>query len=351
MSSVWGSFEQRVINLNNKRQVDEIRSFLTGFNLTFDEVVDYTVGIYYDDKLVATGSLKGEVLRNIAVDEAMQGEGLTAKVISHLMHQAATRGIYHYFIFTKAEKAHLFSGLGFKEIARAEPYVALLEAGIGGIDKYLEDLSQLAGNLPQGKRAGLVVNCNPFTLGHRAVIEKASKENDSVIVMVVSEDRSLFPMNVRIELVRKGVEDLKNVLVIPGGKYVISSATFPGYFTRGDETVYAQTRLDAVIYGKYITKSLKIDVRYVGEEPYCPVTCSYNEALKEILPKYGVDVIVIPRIAQAGEAVSASRVRDLIRSDRWEEIKTLVPASTYRYLISDDAKSVVDKIKNSTSRH
>ncbi|EAX47776.1 citrate lyase ligase [Thermosinus carboxydivorans Nor1] len=348
---LWADAELRVVNLANVREVAEVRDFLARFGLTFDETVEYTVGLYRHEQLVATGSLAGEVLRNFAVDEALQGEGLAATVVSHLMQEAARRGRYHYFVFTRPGKAHLFASLGFKEIARAEPYAALLEAGIGSIDSYCRELAQAAAALPAGPRAAVVVNCNPFTLGHKAVIAKAAQENAAVVVLVVSEDRSLFPFDVRLRLVREGLADYQNILVLPGGKYIVSAATFPGYFTRGEETVAAQTRLDATIFARYIAPALEVTVRYVGDEPYCPVTRAYNEAMAEILPQYGIAFKVMPRIAVGGTIVSASRVRELIRQDNWEEISKLVPETTYRYLVSPEAAPVIARIRSSHSRH
>lgn len=348
---LWGTIEERTINLQNNRQVTAVRDFLAGFSLTFNEQVDYTVALYKDNVIVATGSFSGEVLRNIAIDESLQGEGLTSAVVSHLMRVAGQRGIYHYFIFTKPDKAHLFSALGFREIARAEPYAVLLEAGMGSIDAYCKDMAAQIATLPPGKRAALVVNCNPFTLGHQAVIAKAAAENPGVVVLVVSEEGSLFPFDVRKGLVQEGVSGYDNVVVLPGGKYIISAATFPGYFTRGDETVTAQTRLDATIFAKYIAPALGITCRYVGDEPYCLVTKAYNQAMFDILPGYHIDVHEMPRISVGGSIVSASRVRELIRSSEWDEICTLVPAVTYQYLRSDAALPIIEKIKTSKSRH
>jgi [citrate (pro-3S)-lyase] ligase len=348
---LWGNIEERVINLNNDRQVTAVREFLSRFSLTFNEKVDYTMALYKEDKIVATGSLSGEILRNIAIDESLQGEGLTSAVISHLMQEAGRRGIYHYFIFTKPDKAHLFKELGFKEIARVHPYAVLLESGIGSITTYCKELAAQAANLPAGNRAALVVNCNPFTLGHQAVIAKAAKENAAVIVLVVSEEGSLFPFDVRFRLVKDGLAAYDNIMVIPGGKYIVSAATFPGYFTRGDETVTAQTRLDVTVFAQYIAPAMGITRRYVGDEPYCAVTRAYNEAMLSILPTYHIDVLEMPRIAIQGSVVSASRVRELIRQDGWEEIRTLVPETTYQYLRSPAAIPIIEKIKASASRH
>jgi [citrate (pro-3S)-lyase] ligase len=348
---LWAGIQERVINLHNPKQVEDVRKFLETFSLSYDGNVDYTVALYKGDVMVATGSLLGEVLRNIAVDEALQGEGLTAVVASHLLKEAARREIYHYFIFTKPDKAHLFSSLGFKEIATAEPYAALLESGVGSVTEYCREMKRQLQDLPDGHRAGLVVNCNPFTLGHKALIAKASAENEAAVVLVVSEEGSLFPFDIRFRLVCEGLREFKNIAVVPGGKYIVSAATFPGYFTRGEETVQAQTRLDAAVFGRHIAPALSITRRYVGDEPYCNVTRAYNEAMKEILPGCGVEVVQMPRIAAAGSIVSASRVREMIREDAWEEIRKLVPDTTFSYLVSPEAVPVIEKIKNSRSRH
>lgn len=348
----WENLDERSIDLKNKREVAAVEVFLAGFELSFDAAVEYTVALYKAGRMVATGSLAGEVLRNIAVDQSLQGEGLTAAVVTHLMREAACRSCYHYFIFTKPATAHLFSALGFSEIARAEPYAALLESGIGSIDAYCRELTDRVKGLPPGPRAAVVVNCNPFTLGHKALIAKAAAENTSVVVMVVEEDRSLFPFAARFELVRQGLREYKNILVLPGGKYVISAATFPAYFTRGDDVVVAQTRLDLSVFARHIAPALGVTRRYAGDEPYCAVTNTYNQAMLAILPSHGIEVRVMSRLAIDGdEPISASRVRELIRQNNWEEIYRLVPETTYRYLCSPEAAPILDLVKASGSRH
>ncbi|MBP2636339.1 MAG: citC [Firmicutes bacterium] len=348
---MWTNYDIREINLDSPREIESVRSFLAGFDLTFDGAVDYTIAVYQEDEMVATGSLAGDVLRNIAVCPNLQGEGLTADVVSRLIQRAGQQGIYHYFIYTKPSAAPMFTALGFKEVARSEPHAVLLESGMGSIAEYCREITKQAEVLPQGPRAALVVNCNPFTLGHKAVIAKAAAENQAVVVLVVSEDRSLFPFDVRLKLVRAGLAEFNNVLVLPAGKYVISSATFPGYFTRGEDTVKAQTRLDATVFARYIAPALGVIRRYVGEEPYCTTTCCYNDTLADILPQYGVNLEIIPRIAVNGEIISASHVRECIRQDNWPAIKALVPETTYNYLTSPEAEPVIKNIKATQSRH
>ncbi|MBP2667721.1 MAG: citrate lyase ligase, partial [Firmicutes bacterium] len=155
---MFEGYETEIVDLKNARAVDEIRQFLAGFDLTFDSDVEYTVNMRAGDKLAGTGSFAGEVLRNIAVDETIQGSGLTATIVSHLMQEAARRGRLHYFIFTRPAKAWLFESLGFHEIARAEPYVALLETGIGSIESFCQEIQRQIAHLKK-ERAAIVVNC------------------------------------------------------------------------------------------------------------------------------------------------------------------------------------------------
>lgn len=344
-------FRIEYVNLRKERAVAELKAFLRRFELDFDEDVAFSVAVRDSDgTLVGTGSSQGEILRNIAIDESVQGEGLAAAILSALMQDMARRGIVHYFIFTRPEKAFLFAGLGFVEIARAEPYAALLESGLGSVASYCKGVAEIAARLPEG-RAALVVNANPFTKGHRALIERAASERPGVIVFVVGEDRSLFPYKVRIRLVREGVGDLPNVVVAEGGKYVISAATFPTYFTREEDRAKAQARLDVALFARQIAPALNITDRYVGEEPYCRVTADYNEAMREILPSAGVAVHVVPRFAVEGEIVGASKVRDLIREGDWRRLEKLVPAATFAFLRSEESEEILEKIRRSNSRH
>ncbi len=329
----------------------EAADFLRAFGLSFDEDVEFTVALRdQDGRMAGTGSFAGEVLRNIAVDESIQGEGLTSGILSALMQELARRGVLHYFIFTKPDKAFLFANLGFAEIARAEPYAALLESGLGSVASYCEAVAAEAAHLP-AKRAAIVVNANPFTRGHQALVRKAASENGGVIVFVVREDRSLFPFADRLRLVREGTADLGNVAVVSGGKYIISAATFPTYFTREEDKVAAQAHLDIDLFASRIAPRLGIAARYVGEEPYCPVTRAYNQAMLDILPERGVEVRVMPRVAARGEAVSASKVRGLIREGRMENLGELVPDATLAYLLAGENEGILERIRASCSRH
>ncbi|MBQ8927021.1 MAG: adenylyltransferase/cytidyltransferase family protein [Oscillospiraceae bacterium] len=208
-----------------------------------------------------------------------------------------------------------------------------VDAQYKGMWDYLQELHRLSEGKPEHCGA-IVMNCNPFTLGHRYLIETARAQVDHLYILAVEEDRSVFKFKDRIEMMRRGVADLPGVEVIPSGKFVISALTFPEYFEKGalqDETI--DTTTDIEIFCTKIAPALHIKTRFVGEEPLDRVTNQYNMRMKEMLPEYGMQLIEIKR-KESGEAViSASRVRKLLQEKQYDEVKKLVPQTTYDYLI------------------
>lgn len=183
----------------------------------------------------------------------------------------------------------------------------------------------------------VVVNCNPFTLGHRYLIEWAAKQVNYLMVFVVQEDKSIFPFDDRLKLVTDGVADLKNVIVIPSGNFIISSLTFSEYFNKTElQDRVIDSTLDVTLFAQEIAPCLNISVRFVGEEPFDKVTKQYNDTLRNILPLYGIKLIEIPRKEYNGEEISASRVRKLLYEKKFNEIEKIVPKTTLTYLLTFD---------------
>lgn len=342
------------VNLKDRRERDEVETFLQGFDLSLDQDVDYTLvmrdGVSQEAPIVATCSKARNVLKCFAIIEEHRGEGITSILISALIDKLFSQGIFHSFIFSKPASAHVFLALNFKLI-HSNDDVALLENGIYDIYKALEDMKEKY-NLGDGEKTALVMNCNPFTLGHVYLIEEAANNNKEVLVFIVEEDRSLFPFKTRYDLVSKGVSHLKNVTVLPSGEYIISSATFPSYFLRKKgERLRAYVELDASIFGQYFCRILNITKRYVGDEPYCQVTEAYNEALKKVLSTYGVELHVVARKVFKDTAISASRVRALIKQGDLDDLKNLLPDVTLEFLNTSLGKEIVEKLKGSCSPH
>jgi [citrate (pro-3S)-lyase] ligase len=266
----------------------------------------------------------------------------------------------HTFVFTRPENSVRFRGLGYTEIATAEPLFSVLEFGFESISTYQDYLKTLKIPAETSNVAAMVVNCNPFTNGHKYLIEKASAESEVVYLFVVEEDRSAFPFAVRWELIRKGIAHLKNVVMVRGGMYIVSGAIFPSYFLKNEainDVMQKQAELDVKTFANYVVPVLGIKKRYVGTENYCKVTGAYNQAMKAILPSFGVEVIEITRKSVGSGAdnspdyISASKVRKAIKHDQLDQIMDFLPDSTREFLFSDESLEIRQKIKAGTGRH
>ena len=309
------------------------QALLTDSGLTVGEPVDKTVLVWDGDELIATASRRENIFKYIAVRPDRQGEDLTATVISALRSDAFSEGYKHLFLYTKPENARIFSSLFFYPIASTEN-VLLMESKQNGIEEFVSSLST---KKHSGKIGALVMNCNPFTLGHLSLIESAAAECDHVYVFVLSEDRSHFSAKDRLEMVKRGVGHLENVSVLQTGPYLISSATFPTYFIKDrDNATEIQCLLDIEIFAKYFAPAFSITTRYVGTEPYSPLTEKYNRALAEHLPKKGIDLVEVERATADGVAISASLVREHVANKNIEALKALLPQTTLEYLIKNN---------------
>lgn len=345
----YGITDKRIF-LKDFEAKKELELFLHNEGIKLDKNLEYTIGIFEGEKLIATGSFFKNTLRCLAVNSSYQGLGLMNKVVSILVSEQYERGYTHIFLYTKGKFAKTFQDMGFYEIDRVDDLVVFMENRKNGIGDYVRGLSRkrVLGN----SIAAIVVNANPFTLGHQYLIEEAAKGNDILHVFVVSEDASVIPFHVRYELVKRGTEHLDNVIVHKSGDYIISRASFPSYFIKEEESVVRiHAELDLNIFTHYIINSLGINVRYVGEEPFDEVTKIYNEVMKSSLEKQGISCKVIPRLQVNCEAISASKVRECIREGLLSSIKEMVPLTTYEYFKSKDGVALVEKIKKNFGRH
>ena len=302
-------------------------SLLARVGLEPDEQTEQTVLAWDGETLAASGSRQGNLLKCIAVDPDYRGEDLTAVVLTQLRSEAFRQGHDHLFLYTKPENRRLFQGLFFYPVAHTQK-AALMENRQSGISDFLTCLPK-AGSA--GMVGAAVMNCNPFTLGHRYLIETAARECDHVYVFVLSENKSRFSAADRLKMVQLGTRDIPNVTVLPTGPYLISSATFPTYFLKDREQApRIHCELDIAVFGKHFVPYFGITHRYVGTEPLSPLTESYNRTLQEQLPQYGVQVREIPRLEKEAGVISASGVRALL--DTGGDIHPFVPQTTYDFL-------------------
>lgn len=358
--------EIQTLNPTTPRQRQRIEAFLKRNGLRFDDMHYYAAITDDDGEMIAGGGLKGNVIKCVAVDDAHKGEAIANTLISHLIAHANEEGHSNVMLFTKPKNRQLFESLSFRLLAEA-PEAVLMETGIGGINNTVEALKKikeegevckennqeckkeektnlnittpqhLNPSIPQPLttttplRGVVVMNCNPFTLGHRYLIEQAAKQVERLFVMVVREDCSLFSYAERKAMVEQGVAHLKNVTVIDGSEYAISQATFPTYFLkRLDDAADTQMLLDLDLFRRHIAPALGATVRFVGTEPTDRLTRRYNQLMHEVL----ADVREIVRLEKEGNAVSASRVRKAMEQGDMSTIRQLVPPTTLPYIIA-----------------
>ena len=305
------------------------RELMTRAGLEADGDSDVTALVWDDETLVAAGSRKENLLKCIAVSPDRQGQGLTADIITALRQDAFLGGYRHLFLYTKPENRQMFGDLFFYPIAETDQ-VLLMEDKPQGIREFLQSLPAAE---REGRIGAAVMNCDPFTLGHRHLIQTAAAECDRLYVFVLSEDKGYFSAADRLAMVRAGTEDLSNVTVLLTGPYLISSATFPTYFLKDrDRAAHAHFALDIALFARYFAPYFGIKVRYVGTEPLSALTEQYNAALAQELPKQGIALRQIPRLEREGAPISASHVRQLLKAGDHEAAKALLPQTAFRYL-------------------
>ncbi len=330
------------VHPTDRRSLSQIDTLLKQEGIQRDSNLDYICAMFDEDyQIIATGSCFANTLRCFAVSSAHQGEGLLNQIITHLIDIQYSRGNLHLFLYTKINSAKFFRDLGFYEIARVDHTLVFMENRRDGFEKYLASLAKTKAG---GLSAALVMNANPFTLGHQYLVEKAASECDSLHLFIVSEDASLVPFPVRKKLVLKGTSHLPNVICHDSGPYIISNATFPSYFLKDEQAIIqGHARLDLNVFTR-IAHALSVTRRYVGEEPASQVTGIYNQIMASELPLAGIDCIIIPRKQAKNKPISASTVRLMLQQGDFDALKELVPPSTLDYFLSDEAAPVIDKI-------
>lgn len=347
------------------RQRRQIEMFLHTNGLRYDDV-DYYAAIVDEssDEMIAGGGLKGSVIKCVAVADGHKGEAVANVIVSHLIAKANAEGCQCVKLYTKPDNRQLFESLSFRLIAES-PNAILMETGVGGIEKYSEELRVKSEELGvkseelkndesvisnARKPIGVIVmNANPFTLGHRFLVEQSSELVERLYVVVVREDCSMFSYNERKAMVSQGVRDIGNVVVVDGSDYAVSAATFPTYFLKQlSDATDTQIILDLDLYRRRIATALGATIRFFGSEPTDPLTRRYNELMHQQLGEEHVHEI--QRKQQEGSAISASRVRKaMMKGCLWDAIQ-LVPPTTIPYIIGHLASMALQAELDTTTK-
>ena len=330
---MYNNFEICDMPLSLKSNRTRVERFLADNGLRLENVDYYAVATDDDGNIVVGGGLQGNVIKCIAVGEAARETGLSNKLISHLIGMATQQGADSVKVFTKPENSTIFQSMGFKIIA-SSPKAILMENGVRGISRYTDYLRHVRGDRPDGA-AAIVMNANPFTLGHRYLVAQASQEASTLYVIAVKEDRSTFSYQERLAMIQAGCEDLDNVVVVEGSDYAISELTFPTYFLKQvTDATDTHITLDLDLFARHIAPALGVTTRYVGSEPIDALTARYNELMLEQLPQHGITVKTVERLMLDGQPVSASRMRQWLDDGSLSQAAALVPQTTEPFLIA-----------------
>lgn len=309
----------------------QVEEFVKGQGLSL-ALLDYCAGLFIGDELVALGGYRANTLMNLAVLQEAQGYGFMNRLVDHLREQLVMQGAERLFVFTKPENRSILEGLGFYALLETES-VLFCENKPFGMTRFCNKLKPYA--LSNGVSGAIVMNANPFTLGHLYLVETAKAQCDRLHIFLVETEASEFSFSDRLAMVTLGVSHLHEVYVHAGGPYLISAGVFPDYFLKNPgEAASVQAELDVRLFGCYVAPALQCSIRFAGEEPLDMLTEQYVEAMKRFLPCYGLEVRVILRKEYQGEPISASRVRRYRKDERWREIQELVPTSTFLYMQS-----------------
>jgi [citrate (pro-3S)-lyase] ligase len=244
------------------------------------------------------------------------------------------------FVFTSPQNVTSFKALNFR-LLTTQGQVALLEYG-PGLHKYIAEYSS---KIVDGSNGAIIINGNPFTLGHQYLVEYASKRVDQLYLFVVREDRSIFPFEARFQMAQKATTYLQNVTVLDTSRYAVSAGTFPSYFLKKlDEAAENQMQTDLHLFAQHIAPAFNIAYRFVGQEPLCKTTAAYNNMMKKVFKIYNVELLELPRTLANGLPISATRVRRAFANNDIETLKLLVPPTTIEFLQSPPAHTIAEQL-------
>lgn len=188
------------------RELDELKEFLAGAGLRYEEGIEYSVCLKEGGVITGTGSVEANVIKCVAVEKSRQGQGIMAQIISELIQYLYEKErthvlsipdpkiwrslrIWDFMRFMQRKESFFWKpGKGFdsylKQLEEETPKEALPQPAAGG------DAGKKAA--PLSRIGSVAVNCCPFTLGHRYLLEEALRQCDYLHLFLLSDNRGIF---------------------------------------------------------------------------------------------------------------------------------------------------------------
>lgn len=325
----------------DRPELCDARQLIESQGLRFEPGFDDLAGLFEMGHLVACGARRGYVLKMLAIVPSHQGTDALGMLATELIHSALSAGHDTVFVFTRPGNVASFEALNFRLLV-THGQVALLEHG-PGLKAWLAHHAPL---VTEGRNGAVVINGDPFTLGHLYLVESAARQVDRLYLFVVREDLSVFPFDVRFRLAQQATRHLTNVSVLDTSRYAVSAGTFPNYFLkRLDAAAPAQMQIDVRLFAQRIAPAFHVASRFVGQEPLCPTTAAYNRIMAEVLPAQGIQFHEVPRIQAGDLPICATRVRRAFADGDFDTLRELVPPATLRFLESPPAHELAERLR------
>ena len=214
-------------------------------------------------------------------------------------------------------------------------YLGLIGDGEDGLKQWEKQLSEDI-NLPEGSSL-VVLNANPFTIGHRYLVDIARRRSSHVLVLVIQgkpesggkgnheNTGMVFPFRERMAMTEKGLADMAGVTILPSGPYIISRNDFPrDFLSRELGRVPAHAALDSMVIC-HVCKALGIKSLFAGDEPRDEMSEIHLKALRSACASSGLALRVAERKRLGEKYISSSMVRQDIADGNMDEAVLLAP--------------------------
>jgi len=221
-------------------------------------------------------------------------------------------------------------------------YLDLIGEGLQGLVRWENEQKSVTGN-SEGLSC-VVLNANPFTIGQKYLVQLAASRSAKVLVFVIQnrpeagakgnhENTGIeFSFLDRMRMVKEGLSDIGNVIILPSGPYLISRSDYPeGFLSEDLGPAPAHAILDSMVFC-HVCNALGIKTAFAGDEPRDELSEIHLNALRQECRKNNINLRVAERKRLGERYLTSSLARQAIADKDLDELKEIVPQTTLSYL-------------------
>jgi len=221
-------------------------------------------------------------------------------------------------------------------------YLNLIGEGLQGLVSWENEQKAVFGSC-EGLSC-VVLNANPFTIGQKYLVQLAASRSAKVLVFVIQnrpeagakgnhENTGIeFSFLDRMRMVKEGLSDIGNVIILPSGPYLISRSDYPeGFLSEDLGPAPAHAILDSMVFC-HVCNALGIKTAFAGDEPRDELSEIHLNALRQECRKNNINLKVAERKRLGERYLTSSLARQAIADKDLDELKEIVPQTTLSYL-------------------